>query len=85
MFDPDTPKSSESTENAEQNMSLEAEKTTEDTQRKDNALVETAELLNAVGKLTHDSYINTVKQATRLVRFLHKQNKTTQKEGDSQQ
>ncbi|NMG07990.1 hypothetical protein [Brasilonema sp. UFV-L1] len=50
--------------------------------KKDNALIETAELLSAVGDLTHDAYINTVRQARFFVKFLHKQIKPSQEEGD---
>lgn len=50
--------------------------------KKDNALVETAELLGAVSDLTHDAYINTVRQARSFVKFLHKQIKPSQEEGD---
>lgn len=69
---------SEYFEQVEENKLLEPSPTssTENEDKKDNALVETAELLNAVSELTHDAYINTVRQAQSFVKFLHKKIKS---------
>ncbi|ARV60694.1 hypothetical protein BZZ01_20595 [Nostocales cyanobacterium HT-58-2] len=83
MNEPDIPQQSECLEKIEQDKLLEPG--IKETKKEDNALVETAELLSAVGDLTRDSYIHTVKQARSFIENLHKRIRLSQEEGDSQQ
>ncbi|MBW4628799.1 MAG: hypothetical protein KME49_25620 [Brasilonema octagenarum HA4186-MV1] len=77
MSEPVNDQQSEHFEQVEENKLLEpSPASAENENKKDNALVETAELLNAVSELTHDAYINTVRQAQSFVKFLHKKIKS---------